>query len=265
MKKSNETITHAKETDVSMNKMEYEKMLPAITAVPDDTIVHISIPPIDLIAEAEELCRWAIQDVEELNKTDLSPDAIEQLECAAGALRYANSGYARMLKMKNQWQQESPEAYALRKKMIHTFMYAYRGHPEILEIVRNATKGLNRRKLVQHLENLSGIGKDHPEELKAVGFEMALLDRATVLSARMGDILGELKAGTKEENSTRKIRLQAYTLCKTLMGEIRMCGKFLFPRSHKRYVGYTSSYTRSKKHTAKEVAVPAAAEIREAA
>ena len=254
------------ETAVSMNKMEYEKSLPAITAIPDEAIIfRATIPPEVCSNEAEGLCRWAEQDKERLENAGLAPGKLESLQAAAGALRYANGEWISKKAGKTLWQQESPEAYDVRGKIIQALLYACSDKPDVVAKVHDATKGLNRVKLVQQLQNLNPIGKDHKEELEAIGFDMSLLDRASELSARMADILGEMKTGSSEEKHARKILLQAYTLCRNLMSDVRKCGKYLFPRNHERYAGYTSAYTRLKKNHKKEVTTDETTEISEAA
>ena len=116
------------------------------------------------------------------------------------------------------------------------------------------------------MEDFSVIGKDNSKELEAIGFDMSLLDKASELSARMGDILGETNAGTINGKNVRLIRLQAYTLLKQLIIEVRDYGKYAFHGNRERLKGYSISFSHKRKtKKVKENVTLEAAEQREAA
>ena len=254
-----------KKSAISPNIAEYEAMLDTITSVPAGDIVSINVPPETLIDKAEKLSRQAQEDREALEKAGLSPEVIGLLEPVAGALRHSVADCKKLKSLRNQWKQESPEAYQLLKVLVRYFLFAYRHDPEILAAVRDATRGYSKVKFVQQLENLSVIGKAHKEKLEATGFDLSLLDKASVLSARMGDILGEMKSGTVNGKDVRRIRLQAYSLLKKLVSEVCRHGKFAFFNDEGRLSKYTLYFTRTKKRASNEEAVPEVAQQREAA
>jgi hypothetical protein len=87
---ANRKKTAELETIVERNKVEYDAMPAAISAVEagDVVVVH---PPEVVIGEAETLYRRAKQDQDALVKAGLPADAIDRLQPASGALRYVQS------------------------------------------------------------------------------------------------------------------------------------------------------------------------------
>ena len=184
-------------------------------------------------------------------------ETIKLLQDASGALRQAGANLSKEEERRNAWLKESPEAFALRDMLVHDFLFAYRNLPDILSNVRSSTKGQCNADMVQHLANLGEIGREYKEELEAIGFDLSLLDKASALSARMGDILGEIQSGTVNGKNVRRIRLQAYTLLKNMMSEVSKYGKYVFYDDEVRYSGYTISYNAKKRRQKEEVTLEA--------
>ncbi len=94
----------------------------------------------------------------------------------------------------------------------------------------------------QDLNDLSVLGKDHPEELNAIKFDMTILDEAAALADGMSDLLGATTTERADSSDTKKIRDQAYTYLKEAVDEVRDFGQYVFWRDDARFRGYRSEY-----------------------
>jgi hypothetical protein len=184
-----------------------------------------------------------VADKEALVNGGLNPGLLEDLRMMPGALRYAVGEYVKVLN-NLQWTEESAKAFELLDSLIHTFLFAYRNNEKVLQLVHAAIKGNSIDQKIQQMENISAIGGEYPEELKEINFDSALLDQAAEYSARLGNLLGEMKAG--RAGQAKKTRDQAYTLLRKIMGEVREFGKYVFYRNEDRLQGYASAYNRKR-------------------
>jgi hypothetical protein len=98
--------------------------------------------------------------------------------------------------------------------------------------------------MIQDLYNLAILGKNNPEPLKAIGFDMSMLDEALQVSDEMADLLARANGEKRSDHMSKLIRDKAYTHLKEAVDEVRDCGKYLFWRNEERYKGYCSAYMR---------------------
>ena len=110
--------------------------------------------------------------------------------------------------------------------------------------------------MIQHLQNYSTFGLENREELEKIGFDLALLEKAAAMSARMGTLFGRKKARDKSLTEAHLIKTQVYTLLKREMRKVRELGKFVFYRDAAKKKFYTSNYTRkiNQQNSGKETA-----------
>ncbi|MBN1578278.1 MAG: hypothetical protein JW913_17085 [Chitinispirillaceae bacterium] len=249
------------ETVVEQNKVEYDTMLAVISEVEVGDVVAVQNPPEVVIGEAETLFSWAKKDQDALVNAGLPADAIDRLQPASGALRYAQSMLKKCSEEPDGWKAESQEAFELHDIILHHFFYAFRNNPEKLKKVHEIAEGNTNDDKIQQLQTFCLFGRENSAQLEQIGFDVALLDKAAELSARMGDLLGEKRANRKRESDARTIRDQAYVYLKGLMNRIRECGRYVFYRDEERVYGYASDYDRKKRKRYKKEEVP---EVREA-
>jgi hypothetical protein len=97
--------------------------------------------------------------------------------------------------------------------------------------------------LIQDLNDLSVLGKNSPAELKAVNFDLTILDNAANLAKEIADLFA---ATTLEADysAAKKIRDQAFTLLKMAVDELCNFGQYIFWKDESRRRGYSSSYLR---------------------
>ncbi|MDY6935254.1 MAG: hypothetical protein SVZ03_13655 [Spirochaetota bacterium] len=226
----------------------YNEKLAAIQAIPDSEIRRPGIPVDVYLQEAENLFHWSQEDKKELTDRGLDWGLVEDMQKRCGALREAQSRWITTRfsheEAERLWTEKSPLAYDLRDELLHTFRFAYRKQPDILGRVDEIAQDTGHADMIQDLNDLSVLGREHPEALEAIKFDMALLEKAAVLADGMSDLLGAASAERADSSGAKKIRDQAYTHLKEAVDEVREFGRFVFWRDETRIKGYASQYLR---------------------
>lgn len=149
----------------------------------------------------------------------------------------------------------------LRDDLVHSFNYAYRNNKDILSRVQDVAEGTTDEDMILDLNTLNHIGKNNPDELNKIRFDMKLLDTAAETAQKMQELLAQADGTSPVYNEARLNRDQAYTMLKQSVDEVRACGQHVFYRNPARYPGYCSKYLRthrSKKKTLTKQIEPAA-------
>jgi hypothetical protein len=221
-----------------------------ITSISAEDCVAIAIPVKDTIQEGENLFHWATHDKEMLAGAGLAPEKIDELDAASDALRYAEGVWNHVKSVQSD-NSELTEAYELRDKIVHDFSYAYRNNPSLLSAVRSISSGTGHADMIQDLQNLKEIGMEHKEELEAINFDLRILEKAATTADQIADHVGTLYADDTMIDGARLVRDQAYTYLKSLMREVRECGKYVFYKDKTRCGGYVSRYRRRSRRKSK--------------
>ncbi|TLX73001.1 hypothetical protein E9993_16175 [Labilibacter sediminis] len=234
-----------------MTKQEaYDAVLEQAKAVSPE-LIQIPYMPVGVyLQEAEDLHNWSLTDKDLLIGAGVLETSLEELDILCGATRQAQSNWSEQKKLNDQaieqWAEESPRAFDLKDQLIHTFRYAYRKDKRILSRVSEIAEGGGIDDMIQDLSDLEVMGKNNPEPLQQINFDMTLVDKAGLLSDAMADLRAEANGEKRNANEALEIRNQMYTLLKEKVDEIRSCGKYLFWRDAKRLIGYTSEYNRRR-------------------
>jgi hypothetical protein len=123
-------------------------------------------------------------------------------------------------------------------------LFAYRKRPDLKGRVQAIAEGSGDADMIQDLSDLSVHGKNHPEQLTAIGFDMALLDEAASKSDELASLLGVAHGEKAVDSEVKVLRDKAYTLLKESVDEIREYGQFAFWRDEARRGGYASDHFR---------------------
>ncbi|MCP5106608.1 MAG: hypothetical protein GY950_24700 [bacterium] len=209
-----------------------------------------NIPIPVYIQETENLYIWVLDDKEALTGAGLSWGQVEDLPVRIGALKEAEAAWNATRNTgpdaAAKWAQEHPEAFDLKKQILHAFRYAFRNRPDLLEALRQTSEGRTHAAMIQDLINLEVLGTANAALLEPVGFDMALLDKA----GRMADELRRMYAESTKSRlrfpEAKTIRDRAYTHMKEAVDEICKCGRFVFKGNKERLHGYRSNYLRSR-------------------
>ena len=229
---------------------DYLELLDEIQAIiPEKTIIPTM--PVDVfVQEAEDLYHWCQDDQVALTRAGLDWVNVERLPVRAGACRESQSRWIKERNTRRQdeqaWKEQSPLAFELRNRLLHTLRYAFRNHEGLLSRVEEIAMGDSNSDMVQDLNDLSVLGKDNLDLLAAVGFDAALLDEAALTSDQMGDLLGATNGERKQDSEAMIIRDKAFTHLKAPMDEIRNCGKYVFWKNPDRLEGYVSAFIKRK-------------------
>lgn len=225
---------------------DFNELLSEIQAIRPENVLTPNIPIDVFVQEAENLYHWSKGDEQALTKVGLNWQLAVSLPVRAGACREAQSlwNIERNTRQEAEqaWKDEAPAAFAFRDQLIHDFRFAYRKFDSLLSRVDEIAQGDTNSDMVQDLNDLSLLGKTNPEPLMGINFEMPLLDTASDLADRMGDLLGATNGERKEDSEAMLVRDKAYTYLKQAVDEIRECGKFAFWRTPERLKGYFSEH-----------------------
>jgi hypothetical protein len=202
----------------------YEAKLGEITAIADADIIVPSIIPIDIyLQEADNLFVWCQDDKERLILAKLDWRIAEDLPIRAGALREAVARWAAIRRSKrdapNPLKEKAAEYADMRNELLHNFYFAYRRNSRIIDCINSITVSASHARLVQNLNDLSSLGKNNPDELLAIDFDMNLLDVATSMACESPGVFASIEV-EKGAHPAKKIRDQAYTLLKLAVDEV---------------------------------------------
>lgn len=227
------------------NLDDYNSKLAIIMAIESDKTPTM---PVDVaIDEGEELF-WSTHDKAVLTADGLEEGYIEDLKIRIGACREAESRWVKERKSRKasdqEWNEKSPEAYTLRDKLLHKLQHAYRKNNILSIKVKDIAQGTGHADMIQDLNDLAVLGKDYPDGLSGINFDLTLLDQAASMSDEMGDLLGRANGDRKSKKPSKIIRDKAYLHMKEATDEIRACGKYSFWKNKDRLKGYASDYLR---------------------
>lgn len=199
--------------------------------------------PVDeCAANAEALAKEADKDREALQKAGMDGTIIDDLTSLAGALRYCQaqwmSEYRARQEAQKEWQEQSPEAYELRNEMLHHFRFAYRKHPEVKKKVVRISEGSGHADMIQDLLELAVLGENYPEPLTAIGYDVALSQKARTTSRAMSELLAAANGSADATSGNKLNRDRAYTLLAAKVSMVREYGRYVFWRNEARREKY---------------------------
>ncbi|MDP3444606.1 MAG: hypothetical protein Q8T08_17240 [Ignavibacteria bacterium] len=235
---------------------DYNELLPIISAINPADVLTPNIPIDVFVKEAENLYHWCLDDQSALTGVGLDWNLMLSLPTRSGACREAQSLWNKERNTRQEaeqaWKDQAPAVFDLQNQLIHDFRFAFRKFDGLLSRVDEIAQGDTNADMVQDLNDLSVVGKANSEPLVAINFDMPLLDTASDVFDRMGDLLGATNGERKEVSEAMLIRDKAFTYLKQAVDEIRECGKFAFWRTPDRLKGYNSDYWKQQKKSPTE-------------
>lgn len=225
----------------------YEAKIDVITAILGDRVKKlVNMPMAVYVQEAENLLKWCRQDKVALTARGMPWELVTDLPARIGALRQAESNWRAEYGKKEEpeilWMKKSPTAYRLRNKLLRDFRFAYRADPELLAALKTISSAGGHAAMIQDLNDLGKMGKNHPEPLERVGFDMSQLDRAEALVDELAPLHAATARDRAHANDAKMIRNQAFTHLKETVDEIRRYGRFTFQDNEARKQGYKSEH-----------------------
>jgi len=227
---------------------DYNDQLAAIQAIPDEETNEPAIPVDVALQEAENLHHWSLDDAAALQVVGITTGMINELPVRAGACREAqsiwNKDYRSQQEAQKQWAEQVPEAYAFRDDLLASMRFAYRKDEALLGRVSAITEGSGHSDMIQDLNDIAVLGRENPDPLTAIGFDLDQLDLAATRADELADLLAEANGDKADPNESKIIRDKACTHMKALVDEIREAGKYVFRNNKNRLKGYSSEYWR---------------------
>ncbi|WP_321288176.1 hypothetical protein [uncultured Sunxiuqinia sp.] len=235
---------------------DYNAKLADIQAIPDHDVKEPSIPVDVFLQEAENLHHWSLGDSDPLKVVGITMAMIKDLPVRAGACREAqsvwNKDYRSQQEAQREWAVQSPLAYDLRNDLLQSLRFAYRKDESLLSRVSAITDGTGHADMIQDLNDIAVLGRENPDPLTAIGFDLASLDEAATRADELADLLAEANGDKADFNESKVIRDKAYTHLKVLVDEIREAGKYAFRNDKNRLKGYSSQYRRKHRQSETE-------------
>lgn len=227
---------------------DYNAKLDVILSIPDEDVQIPAIPVDVALQEAENLHHWSLDDAAALAVVGITANKIKDLPVRAGACREAqsiwNKDYRSQQEAQKQWAEQAPEAYAFRNDLLASLRFAYRKDDGLLSRVNAITEGSGHADMIQDLNDIAVLGRENPDPLTAIGFDLTQLDLAATRADELADLLAEANGDKADPNESKLIRDKAYTHLKELVDEIREAGKYVFRNDKNRLKGYSSDYWR---------------------
>jgi len=208
------------------------------------------LPVAIVLHEALNLYDWCQHDREILTKTGLDWKLAEDIPLRAEALSRLESVWtSERLSIKEgrkEWKVALPQALRLRKVLVHHFYYAFSSNPDAYSKVQRIAKGQEHADMIQDLADLSVLGKKYQSELKSLGIDLGILDKAMQMSFELGGLLASANYAVHESSENQKLRNKAYYHLKESIEAVRKVGKYVFWEDKERYKGYISAFAQRK-------------------
>lgn len=222
-----------------------------LDALPADGVRTPNLPVHVFIQEAENLYHWCQKDRDALLGAGLDWQLVEALPLRARVLRAAESlwfgeRYSRE-QAEQDWNQLSPAAYELRDRLLRAMRYGYRNDAALLKRVAEIAAGTGHADMIQDLNDIAYLGRNHPAPLEAIKLELAELDRAISVALDMGALLARVNGDRMENSASKNLRDRAYTWLRLAVEDVRACGQYVFYNNAERRPGYGSQYFRGRR------------------
>ena len=227
---------------------DYQAKMPEFSAITmEDITTHLNIPVEIYLHEAEVLYQWTQQDKDILTGIGLDWTIVEDIPIRTGALREASSRWIAQRFTKQEtgklWQEKSLLLFQMRKDLLQEFRFAYRKNEYILGRINAIAGSQSYAALIQDLNDLSVLGKNNPDELTLIKYDMTKLNQAAQLADELATLLAEATV-EGDYSETKKIRDQAFTYLKIAVDELCEYGQYAFRNNEERKKGYSSAYLR---------------------
>ncbi len=135
----------------------------------------------------------------------------------------------------------------LKQELLEQLTFAFRNAPDLFRVLKDIRTGGGHAEMLQGLNDLSVLGRGHPDLLSEINFDMALLDEAAEASSLFSGLMAQAGSDRDLIEDSKVIRNQAYLHLKESVDAIRSFGKFAFRHDNARQKGYFSFYLQQKR------------------
>ncbi len=209
----------------------------------------VNIPVPVYIQEAENLRHWCRADREKLTSAGLDWSVVESLPSLIDDLRQAQAVWnvsTDNIRLRERWKQMVTEARDLRFRLSRTMKFIFRKDPSSLASIRTFGEGRSHAAVIQSLNSLAVFGEQRIETLRAAGFDITELCRATDLAREMAALFAGVNRAKLSCDRNLRARDMAFSRLEEAVNEIKVHAKFVLWRDPHRLKGYSSEFRRRK-------------------
>ena len=229
---------------------DFNELLPEINSIAEKEVKTFDMPVSIFITEVEALYVRANRDIYKLIDAGFDENLLPKMLKANGALRVAQAEMSTLLSEKSEaldrWKKEMPQMLSLRNELLDNLSFAYRKDNTLLEKIDQIKEGSSNADALQDLIELGILGKNNPEKLEKINFNIEMCDQAISEADRLSAILAEVNGNDYTANKTKLTRDRAYTFLKPIVDEVREYGQFVFRNNKDHKKAYQSKYHRDK-------------------
>jgi len=208
------------------------------------------VPVTIILPEAASLYDWCLRDREALENVNLNWKLVEDLPVRIEALSHLQTVWTNekltTTEAQKKWKAALPPAVALKKELVRCFFFAYKDNQQAYSVTRNIAAGKDYASMIQDFLTLSELGLKYPDELKAIQFDMILLESARALSFSLSEIWAAANTDKMRSSENMLLRNKAFCHLKEAMEPIRRAGQFVFHDDKERKKGYLNVFSRQK-------------------
>ena len=222
-----------------------------------DTVkIPNNVPVPVFLQEAELLLQMSDAEVEKLCSAGFNKEILNAIPLLCRNLSEAeavwNTRRKSQTKSEKSYKSQREKAFTLRHDLVRTFRFAIEDNPAVIKQLTNMTRDHSVPGLIQHLSDLSSLGKSSIQSLEKINFDTALLNEASSLS----DSLAEHYAAAISDRAKIKNYLTqrniAYTQLKEAVDEVKRFGKFVFKDDKKMLRIFSSEHRRKQNRALRE-------------
>ncbi len=225
---------------------QYADPIATIMAIEDEAVRSLDMHEEDAINEAHTLYEAVQRDDAALRAKGCPAEFIDSLLSRINLFAYIVNYILLKLHddetIQEQWIREKRRGYTLRREIFRAFEVAYRNNKGRLEQLEKIRTGRGDTNMIIDLLSLDEMGKNYPDQLIAVNYDMTILQDGKDLSAHLSSLLGRCNIAPDEKKELREVRNRAYTWLHEAMEEIRVFGLWIHADDEEKRQNYISAF-----------------------
>ncbi|MFA8299909.1 MAG: hypothetical protein ACEPOV_07100 [Hyphomicrobiales bacterium] len=247
-------------TTKNIQEQDYIDATPEMLKIPNDKIKKPNMPISTAIHEAETLFATAQRMKIHLTNAGISIQQINDLKKRAGILRHAQSIWIINYRAKQEnielWNLKKTEGLKYQRFLRNSFNYAYADDKLLYGKVKAIKMANSPILMIQNLNDYCALGKEFPNHLTAINFDISKIDEIQTFATQLGDLYGKAVDQRKKQHELKAMRDRAFTLLYQSVIKIRNCGKFVFSDRPDISQLFASDHIRNKNNKIKETNNP---------
>jgi hypothetical protein len=230
----------------SAQEASFNKLLAAISSVPDEETVTCTMPVEEAVAEGERVLALIKQDDAKLRATGIEEKFLDTLADRVGAFVWGAATVQALTDSESsaakEWTKRKPEGVKVRKLLLRDFAYAFRKHPGLMQSVQQIIDGKGNRDFLLDILACSKVGTMNIDLLKKINADLSLLSQAATLYTELSDIFARMTIDPDKHLKVQTIYNKAWTCPKEALDEIYDAGRYAFDESDPHHQLYYSDY-----------------------